>query len=59
MTPQHLLQFAILGSIYASEFLGIAKPRVAMLNIGEEKGKGNKLVREAYRAFRKSTRIPA
>src|SRR6476620_7681381 len=39
--PEHLNQFAILGSVYAKNILGIENPRVALLNIGEEEGKGN------------------
>jgi glycerol-3-phosphate acyltransferase PlsX len=46
--PHFLLQNALMGSIYAHELLGIANPRVGLMNIGEEEGKGNKLVREAY-----------
>src|SRR4051812_16844017 len=38
--PEHLVQFAQLGSLYASHTLGIENPRVALLNIGEEEGKG-------------------
>ena len=43
-----LQQNAVMGSIYAHELLGIEKPRVGLMNIGEEEGKGNRLVREAY-----------
>ncbi|WP_448588566.1 phosphate acyltransferase PlsX [Thermocrinis sp.] len=46
--PRHLLQFAIIGHTYAEEILGIKNPRVGILSIGEEEGKGNELVREAY-----------
>jgi phosphate acyltransferase len=46
--PEHLVQFAIMGSIYASKARGIDKPRVAILSNGEEAGKGNELVRETY-----------
>jgi glycerol-3-phosphate acyltransferase PlsX len=45
--PEHLLQFAIMGSIYADRLMGISSPRVALLSIGEEPGKGNQLVQEA------------
>lgn len=45
--PEHLLQFAIMGSIYAERLMGIPSPRVALLSIGEEPGKGNQLVQEA------------
>jgi phosphate acyltransferase len=46
--PVYLDQFARLGVAYAREVLGIAQPRVGLLNIGEEAGKGNELAREAY-----------
>jgi glycerol-3-phosphate acyltransferase PlsX len=46
--PEHLLQFAIMGSVYASALLGIARPRVALLSNGEEPGKGNELVKHTY-----------
>jgi len=50
--PDHLAQYAVMGSIYARELLGIADPRVGLLNIGEEEGKGNELVREALPLLR-------
>ncbi|MCS7162686.1 MAG: phosphate acyltransferase [Bacteroidia bacterium] len=46
--PEHLVQFAQLGSVYMREVMGIARPRVALLNIGEEPSKGNVLVQHAY-----------
>jgi glycerol-3-phosphate acyltransferase PlsX len=46
--PHYLLQNALMGSIYARELLDIREPRVGLMNIGEEEGKGNKLVREAF-----------
>lgn len=46
--PHHLMQFASMGAIYAEFFLGKKNPRVGLLNIGEEKSKGNELTREAY-----------
>jgi len=46
--PEHLFQFAIMGSIYAKNVRGIDKPRIAILSNGEEGGKGNELVRNAY-----------
>jgi len=46
--PEHLLQFAIMGSIYANKARQIDKPRVAILSNGEEAGKGNELVRNTY-----------
>jgi glycerol-3-phosphate acyltransferase PlsX len=44
--PVFLLQFAIMGAAYAERALGIANPRVGLLTIGEERGKGNGLVQE-------------
>ena len=49
--PRHLVQFAHLGSIYARDALGWDDPRVALLNIGEEPGKGDELTRETYDAL--------
>ncbi|HYM51315.1 MAG TPA: phosphate acyltransferase PlsX [Candidatus Limnocylindrales bacterium] len=44
--PEHLVQFARMGAIYAERLMGIAEPKVALLSIGEEPGKGNPLVQE-------------
>lgn len=52
--PQHLLQFAIMGSVYARVALGIDRPRVGLLSIGEEATKGNELTREAHRLLKMS-----
>ena len=46
--PEHLLQFAKMGSIYMKHVLGVKKPRVAIVNIGAEEEKGNALVKETY-----------
>jgi phosphate acyltransferase len=46
--PEYLLQFAIMGSIYAQKVLGKKSPRVGLLSNGEEAGKGNLLVKETY-----------
>jgi glycerol-3-phosphate acyltransferase PlsX len=46
--PKHLEQFAVMGSLYAKHVMHIKNPRVGLLNIGEEKEKGNELTREAY-----------
>jgi glycerol-3-phosphate acyltransferase PlsX len=46
--PEYLVQFALMGSVYAEKVLHIAKPRVALISNGEEAGKGNQLVKEAY-----------
>ena len=47
-TPEFLLQFGIVGSLYAKKSLGIANPRVGLLNIGTEDTKGTPLQKEAY-----------
>ena len=47
-TPEYLLQFAYLGSYYAKRVLGVAEPRVALLNIGAEEEKGDELRHETY-----------
>lgn len=46
--PEHLLQYAIMGSIYSEKVRGIAKPRVGLLNIGTEEKKGNDLTKHAF-----------
>jgi glycerol-3-phosphate acyltransferase PlsX len=52
--PQHLLNFAAIGTVYAHALLGVSKPKVALLNIGKEKVKGNQLLRETYPLLEKS-----
>lgn len=46
--PEHLLQYAIMGSIYRNKMNGQAKPRVGLLNVGTEAMKGNELTKAAY-----------
>lgn len=46
--PEHLAQFALLGSLFVQHVWDVADPRVALLNIGEEEGKGNILAQAAY-----------
>ena len=53
--PEHLLQFAYMGSIFAQEILGIANPEVRLLSIGEEAEKGNQLTLEAHALLAEST----
>lgn len=50
--PQNLVQFAIMGSVYAKNVLGVANPRVGLLSIGEEESKGNTLTRETLPLLR-------
>jgi phosphate acyltransferase len=52
--PEHLVQFAIMGSIFANKVRGIANPRIAILSNGEEAGKGNELVKNSYPLLQKS-----
>lgn len=47
--PESLRQFALLGTVYARLISGVENPTVALLNIGEEKEKGNQLSQEAYK----------
>lgn len=47
--PLHLLHYAIMGDIYAREILGIKSPRVGLLNVGNEDGKGNELVKVVHK----------
>jgi len=46
--PEHLVQFATLGALYVQRVYGVENPRVGLLNIGEEEGKGNLLAQAAY-----------
>src|SRR5262245_57181477 len=50
--PQHVLQFAVMGAVYARLALGVPAPRVGLLSIGEEATKGNELTREAHRLLK-------
>jgi glycerol-3-phosphate acyltransferase PlsX len=52
--PEHLYQFAVMASIYVSHVLGYENPRVGLLNIGEERTKGNELTIGAYDLLEKS-----
>ena len=53
-TPEYLLQFAYMGSFYATKILGIDAPRVGLLNIGAEETKGTPLQKEAYALLRQA-----
>jgi phosphate acyltransferase len=57
-TVEYLVQFAQMGSAYARARFGIAHPRVGLLSIGEEDGKGNALAKEANEALRKGAAGP-
>ncbi len=53
--PTHLVQFAHMGEAYARVALGIRRPRVGLLSIGEEESKGTDLTREAHRMLKASS----
>lgn len=55
--PEHLNQFAAMGAAYAGIILGIENPRVGLLNIGEEEGKGNILAQNAYPLLKENRNI--
>jgi glycerol-3-phosphate acyltransferase PlsX len=52
--PNHLVQFAQIGSIYAREVFEMSSPRVGLLNVGEEEGKGNRLAKETYQLLKET-----
>jgi len=52
--PRHLLQFGIMGSLYAEKVLGIANPRVGLLSVGEEDSKGNELTLGSFPLLKES-----
>jgi len=55
--PEHLVQFAHMGSVFSREILGVAEPQVRLLSIGEEDEKGNQLTLEAHRLLREEQGI--
>jgi glycerol-3-phosphate acyltransferase PlsX len=50
--PVHLREFAVMGHFYAQEVLGTPAPRIGLLSVGEEEGKGTELTREAYKLLK-------
>ncbi len=55
--PEQLNQFAVMGSVYARHMLGIENPKVGLLNVGEEEGKGNLLTQATYPLLRENKSI--
>ncbi|MGL6075326.1 MAG: phosphate acyltransferase PlsX [Fimbriiglobus sp.] len=53
--PSHLLQYGVMGAVYAKTTLGIENPTIGLMNVGEEEGKGHDLVNKTYELFRNST----
>ncbi|MCE9561022.1 MAG: phosphate acyltransferase PlsX [Planctomycetes bacterium] len=52
--PRHLLEYGVMGSVFARKILGIAQPTLGLMNVGEEEGKGHELVQKTYDLFRAS-----
>jgi phosphate acyltransferase len=55
--PEHLVQFAHMGSVFSREILDVPSPEVRLLSIGEEDEKGNQLTLDAHRLLREDTRL--
>jgi glycerol-3-phosphate acyltransferase PlsX len=55
--PEWLVQFALMGSVYAQQRFGVENPRVGLLSIGEEPGKGDTLRKETYELLKVATGI--
>jgi glycerol-3-phosphate acyltransferase PlsX len=55
--PEHLDQFAILGSLYAKNILGLDEPTVGLMNVGEEEGKGNALAQATYPLLKQNSQV--
>lgn len=53
--PEHLVQYGLMGSVWAREMLGVDSPRIGLMNIGSEEGKGTDLYRETHAMLLKST----
>jgi glycerol-3-phosphate acyltransferase PlsX len=54
-TPRHLFQFAVMGHVYSRDIIGKDNPRVGLLSVGEEEGKGNELVKDTFESLRGSS----
>lgn len=52
--PEHYREFALMGHFYAQEVMGITKPRIGLLSVGEEEGKGTDTTREVFNLLRQS-----
>jgi glycerol-3-phosphate acyltransferase PlsX len=52
--PRHLLAYGVMGGVFARHMLGCESPRIGLMNVGEEEGKGHDLVRRTYELFRAS-----
>jgi glycerol-3-phosphate acyltransferase PlsX len=52
--PRHLLEYGVMGSVFAKYVLGQDRPSIGLMNVGEEEGKGHELVQQTYELFRAS-----
>jgi glycerol-3-phosphate acyltransferase PlsX len=52
--PRHLLEYGVMGSVFARYMLGCDRPTIGLMNVGEEEGKGHELVQQTYELFRNS-----
>jgi glycerol-3-phosphate acyltransferase PlsX len=52
--PRHLLEYGVMGSVFARLILGVEQPTLGLMNVGEEEGKGHDLVQKTYDLFRAS-----
>lgn len=52
--PRHLLEYGVMGSVFARHMLGCETPTIGLMNVGEEEGKGHELVQQTYDLFRNS-----
>jgi glycerol-3-phosphate acyltransferase PlsX len=52
--PRHLLEYGVMGAVFAKHMLGCDRPTIGLMNVGEEEGKGHDLVQQTYDLFRSS-----
>ena len=50
--PHHLVQFAVMGSLFSKQIIGVAAPRVGLMSVGEEESKGNELTKEVHKTLK-------
>ncbi len=55
--PEHLVQFAQLGALYVNRVWGVENPKIGLLNLGEEEGKGNILAQTTYPLLKENSQI--
>ena len=55
--PENLVQFALLGSLFVEHIWGISKPRIGLINLGEEEGKGNLLTQATYPLLKENNQL--